>query len=210
MGKRRNGGVMARKVDPEAHAAKRQHILDSAAILFAEQGYERTTTAQLCSQAGISLGTLYHYFSGKKQLFLAVLTQDEQETRELLESLSDAAEPAEALMEFIAHLAAPAAAHPIVPKLVLEAMLQAHRDPEVLEVLASAESYETQGIRRLLDRAAQAGDVDPALDIEGASSWISSLIGAIYLQAATHPDFDPGQHHAHLIRTVRGFLRPAG
>ncbi|GFZ96487.1 TetR/AcrR family transcriptional regulator [Nesterenkonia alkaliphila] len=201
---------MPRRVNPQAHAAKRRHILDSAAVLFAEQGYERTTTAQLCSQAGISPGALYHYFPGKKQVFLAVLTQDEQDTRSLVEELSGSPTPMQALLQFVEHLAAPAAAHPIVPKLVLEAMLQAHRDSEVLEVLAEAESHEIAGIRALLQRAAEGGGVDPGLDLDEAADWISTLVGALYLQAATHPDFDPATHQSHLIRTVRAFLRPAG
>lgn len=199
---------MPRKVDPEAHAAKRQHILDSAAVLFAARGYERTTTSQLCAQAGISLGTLYHYFPGKKQLFLAVLTQDEQQTRSLLEELAEDPDPMEALLRFVSHLAEPAAEHPIVPQLVLEAMLQAHRDPEVRKVLEDAESHETHGLRRLLQRAAGSGDVDPELDVEEAASWISSLISALYLQAATQPEFDPATQRKHLIRSVRAFLRP--
>lgn len=199
---------MPRKVNPEAHAAKRQHILDSAAVLFAELGYERTTTAQLCQQAGISPGALYHYFPGKKQVFLAVLTQDEQDTRALLAELTSSTEPMDALLRFVEHLAAPAAAHPIVPKLVLEAMLQAHRDAEVLKVLAETESYETAGIRVLLQRAAEDGEVDAGLDLDEAADWISSLVGAQYLQAATHPEFGPARHQSHLIRTVRAFLHP--
>ncbi|WGH90351.1 TetR/AcrR family transcriptional regulator [Auritidibacter ignavus] len=199
---------MARRTDPEKHAARRQHILNSAAVLFAEQGYERTTTAQLCSQAGIGLGTLYHYFSGKKRIFLEVLTQDEQDTRALLDRLMSAPEPLEALLTFVAHLAEPATTHPIVPKLVLEAMLQAHRDSQVLEVLNNQEVSEAEGIKALLQRAAEAGHVDAELDLDEAAAWISSLIGALYLQAATHPDFDPATHQPHLIRSVRTFLRP--
>lgn len=199
---------MARRVNPEAYAAKRQHILDSAAVLFADQGYERTTTAHLCAQAGISLGTLYHYFSGKKQIFLAVLTQDEQGTLALLESLIGTADSLDALVQFITHLAEPATADPIVPKLVLEAMLQAHRDPEVLAALDKAESYETEGMKTLLHRAASAGTIDPELDLDEAASWINALIGALFLQAATNSDFDPATHLPHLIRSVRAFLRP--
>lgn len=201
---------MPRRVNPETHAAKRQHILDSAAVLFAQQGYERTTTSQLCRQAGISLGALYHYFTSKKQVFLAVLTQDEQETRTLLEEMIRAPEPMAALLGFVEHLAAPAAAHPIVPQLVLEAMLQAHRDPEVLDALQKTGSDETAGIKALLQRASATGDFDAELDLDEAADWISGLVSALYLQAATQPDFDAARHLPQLIRTVRAFLRPTG
>lgn len=201
---------MARTVDPQKHAARRQHILDSAAYLFAEQGYERTTTAELCSRAGISLGTLYHYFSSKKQIFLAVLTQDEQATRELPENLVGRVGPLEALLSFIEHLAQPATAHPIVPKLVLEAMIQAHRDPEVLTALDNADAEEQRSIQMLLERAIDAGEADPTLDAEGAAVWLSTLVGALYLGAATKPESDPSQQLHYLSRTVRAYVSPTG
>lgn len=200
---------MARTVDPAKHAAKRQQILDGAAALFAEQGYDRTTTSQLCAHIGISPGNLYHYFAGKKQVFLAVLTQDEQDTRALLGRLTEEAAPLEALLSFVHHLAKPATADPLVPKLVLEAMLQAHRDPEVSAELSRVDDDEAQALRDLLRRAAAAGEADPLLDVDEAAAWIGALISALYLQSALSPDFDAGAQITLLGRTVRGFLAPA-
>lgn len=198
---------MARTVDPAKYAAKRQHILDCAAVLFAQQGYERTTTSQLCAQAGISPGSLYHYFTDKKQVFMAVLTQDEQDTHALLDRLTQESAPLEALISFVVHLAEPATADPIVSKLVLEAMLQAHRDPDVRAELARVDDDEMRGLRVLLSRAVQAGEADPALDADDAAAWISALVSAVYLQTALAPDFDTAQQIANLTRTVRAFLR---
>lgn len=195
-------------MDPEKHAAKRQHILDCAAALFAEQGYDGATTSQLCARAGISPGKLYHYFSGKKQVFLAVLTQDEQHTHALLNALTAQLRPLEALLRFVSHLAEPAAADPVVPRLVLEAMLQAHRDPEIGAELQRVEAAEEEGLRILLGRAMEAGEVDPTLTVDGAASWIGALVNAVYLQAALTADFDPAQQAANLRRTVRAFLAP--
>src|SRR5690625_4018366 len=105
---------MARTVDPVKHAARRAHIRDHAARLFAEQGFERTTTAQICRAAGISPGSLYHYFASKKEIFLALLTADEQDIAGLLETCLHSDAPLEALLRFVDHLAAPAGANPIV------------------------------------------------------------------------------------------------
>lgn len=198
---------MARTVDPEKYAAKRRHILNSAAVLFAEQGYERTTTDQLCAAAGISPGSLYHYFSGKKKLFLTVLTEDEQDTVALLQKVADHPDPLEGLLEFVAHLAQPAA-HTVVPKLVLEAMLQAHRDEQIRSELSRIDRDEIHGIRVLLQRAMEAGAVDLALDPDQSTSWIGALVNALYLEAALNPGFDPDQQTQNLIRTVRAFLSP--
>nr|WP_281376178.1 TetR family transcriptional regulator C-terminal domain-containing protein [Garicola koreensis] len=106
-------------------------------------------------------------------------------------------------------MARPATADPIVPKLVLEAMLQAHRDPEVGAELARVDDDEMRGLRVLLSRAVQAGEADPALDADDAAAWISALVSAVYLQTALAPDFDAAQQLANLTRTVRAFLREA-
>lgn len=53
----------ARRVQSEE--VRRGQILAAAQSLIAEQGYERTTTAQIAKRAGISEGTIYNYFPSK-------------------------------------------------------------------------------------------------------------------------------------------------
>ncbi len=197
---------MARTVDPARHAARRRHIQDCAAALFATHGYERTTTAQICRAAGISPGNLYHYFASKKAIFLAVLTGDEDDTSAMLEQQLAADAPVEAVLEFVTHLAAPAAAHPAVPQLVLEAMLQAHRDPEIADVLGQADAAERAGLTALLQRALDAGAIDTELDPAETAAWLSTLVGAVFLDLALQPGSDPALRLSQLRRTVRAYL----
>ncbi len=56
-------GGKARRVQTEE--VRRAQILAAARSLIAEQGYERTTTAQIAKRAGISEGTIYNYFPSK-------------------------------------------------------------------------------------------------------------------------------------------------
>ncbi|MFC7405208.1 TetR/AcrR family transcriptional regulator [Georgenia alba] len=197
---------MARTLDPARHAARRRHIQDSAAALFAEHGYDRTTTAQICRAAGISPGNLYHYFASKKQVFVAVLTDDDAETADLLEHLLRSDRPLEALTEFVDHLAAPAAAHPAVPKLVLEALLQAHRDPEIAVVLEEADAAERDGMAALVRRAVDAGEARADLDPADTAAWLSTLVGAVYLDGALQEDGDTSVRLGQLRHTVRAYL----
>ncbi len=52
---------------------RRQAILDAAAEVFQETGFERTTMAAICERLGYSKATLYNYFASKEELFLAVV-----------------------------------------------------------------------------------------------------------------------------------------
>jgi TetR/AcrR family transcriptional repressor of mexJK operon len=52
---------------------KRQAILEAAQCAFLAQGYSGTSMAAIAEAAPVSKPTLYSHFSGKKQLFAAVI-----------------------------------------------------------------------------------------------------------------------------------------
>jgi AcrR family transcriptional regulator len=54
-------------------AQKRESIVDAAAELFAEMGYERASMSELVKRLGGSKATLYGYFASKEALFEAVV-----------------------------------------------------------------------------------------------------------------------------------------
>lgn len=69
---------------------RRQAILDAAAEVFQELGFERASMSTICQRLGYSKATLYNYFSSKEELFSAVVfeaTETEfQATHQALDS----------------------------------------------------------------------------------------------------------------------------
>ncbi len=53
--------------------ARREQILQAAAKLFSEKGFEAATMAQIARQAELAPGTLYLYFKSKDELYFALL-----------------------------------------------------------------------------------------------------------------------------------------
>lgn len=53
-------------------AARRNQILDAAATVFSEKGFERTTIKAVAKAAGIADGTIYIYFSNKSALLMGI------------------------------------------------------------------------------------------------------------------------------------------
>lgn len=45
--------------------ATREHVLDTAAQLFGERGIANTSTNRIAAEAGVSIGTVYRYFSDR-------------------------------------------------------------------------------------------------------------------------------------------------
>ncbi|HEY0877441.1 MAG TPA: TetR/AcrR family transcriptional regulator [Zeimonas sp.] len=77
---------------------RRQVILDAAAALFAEQGYDSSSIRDIASRVGLLPGSIYHYFASKDELYLAV---HEEGFRRLMaavaEALAGASDPWERL-----------------------------------------------------------------------------------------------------------------
>lgn len=55
--------------------ARRTQILMGAAQVFAQKGYHKATTKQIARAAGVSEGTIYNYFSTKRDLLFAMVDQ---------------------------------------------------------------------------------------------------------------------------------------
>jgi AcrR family transcriptional regulator len=53
--------------------ARRNQILDAAAKVFAENGFQKSTTREIAEAADISEGTIYNYFENKDDLLLSLL-----------------------------------------------------------------------------------------------------------------------------------------
>jgi AcrR family transcriptional regulator len=49
-----------------------QRILDAATEVFAARGFTASTMADIVDHSGASIGSIYHHFGGKRELFLAI------------------------------------------------------------------------------------------------------------------------------------------
>lgn len=99
-----------KKRDPERTV---RTIIAAARQEFAEYGYDGARTDRIAAGTGMSKGVLYHYFSSKDDLFVAVLADIYQELRSQNESLVlDDYEPEAGIRRLIAHTYRYFADHP--------------------------------------------------------------------------------------------------
>ena len=56
-----------------SYDTKLEHIRDTAAGLFARDGFSRTSMAELAAACGVSKALLYHYFDSKEALLFDIL-----------------------------------------------------------------------------------------------------------------------------------------
>jgi AcrR family transcriptional regulator len=72
------------KVTEEHLEARRAQILDGARSAFAKYGYDGATIPRLEEAIGLSRGAIFHYFPGKRDLFVAVAVEVNRHYIELI------------------------------------------------------------------------------------------------------------------------------
>ena len=66
---------MARTVDTEAHAVRREAFVDAALRLMQAKGYDQMSIQDVLDELDASRGAFYHYFDSKTALLEAVVTR---------------------------------------------------------------------------------------------------------------------------------------
>jgi AcrR family transcriptional regulator len=83
-----------RRPTQERAKATREHILDTAARLFGERGIANTLTNRIAAEAGMSIGTVYRYFSDRtvivEELLARLLENIEKRATDSIFDRSDA------------------------------------------------------------------------------------------------------------------------
>ncbi|TQS93847.1 TetR/AcrR family transcriptional regulator [Arthrobacter sp. TS-15] len=65
-------------------AATQRNLLDAATDVFVEHGFTDASISDIVSRAGSSVGSLYHHFGGKTELFLALWDDYQNEHEKLV------------------------------------------------------------------------------------------------------------------------------
>ncbi len=139
---------------------RRKQILDAAARVFAQKGYERATIAEIARAAGIAEGSIYNYFKNKGDLLINIPRQAIQPTVETMSArmtliTSDTLPPEQMLITLVQNMIATIQQNAPVFRILLSTlptMPQAARDKYLNQTIRYAltmlELYFNQQIKR--------------------------------------------------------------
>ncbi|MTG91030.1 TetR family transcriptional regulator [Cellulosimicrobium sp. BIT-GX5] len=193
---------MPRRADPERIAQKREQIAVEAGRLFAAQGYDRTSVAEVAKAVGTSPASVFYYFEDKASLFRAVFERDLPAAEALIARHVEAPDPVTAILDVLDALARDAA-DPSASGMLIELLRRAGDDPELLAVVGRTANVLREGLAALISRGITEGAIDPDLDATETAAWLQAIVDATYLNA--RPGHSP---HIELHRTVLGYLNP--
>lgn len=185
-----------RTVDPERHQARRQQILEAAVACFMRKGFHATRTAEICAEAGMSPGNLFHYFPTKEAIIAAIVEEDQRETAERFSAAAGAHNLYDALTAIVEQSLA-LLADPVYTRIGLEVLAEAVRNPEVFASVAQSEAGRKAQLVRLLATAVERKQARLAMPPAQAADWILLLLDGAFGRAMVEARFD-----AHAYRTL--------
>lgn len=102
----RTNEVSTQVKNPDLVQRRRRQIVDAAVRLFIRNGFHKTTTRQIASAAGFSIGSLYEYVASKDDVLYLVCDAIHEEVEQgvaaaLSRNSSDIAALKEVIMEYI-------------------------------------------------------------------------------------------------------------
>lgn len=76
---------------------KRKEILKTALELFANEGYQHTSTSKIACQAGVSEGLIFKHFQSKEGLLSAIVNMANDDIRDFIERMKNQNDPKKVL-----------------------------------------------------------------------------------------------------------------
>jgi len=163
----------------------RTKIMDAAIKLFSQQGYNKASVDDICTEAGISKGAFYHHFKSKQELFLALLDGWLQTIDHAIEASKDNTVPETFMRMTEAFPYIFATAGENLP-MFLEFWTQASRDKKIWDASIAPYRRYHKYFTTLIKKGVAEGsfvEVDPEL----ASRMIVSTAMGLLLQSLLDP-----------------------
>ena len=177
----------------------RQRVIDGAAEVFAEHGFERARVTDIAKAAGLSSGAMYKHFASKADLLAAVV---ECHAAHQLTNLLLSGEVS-GLLDAVLARGKQLTGQTVEGPLLIEVIASARRDPDVLRVLTEQVGNREGLFVRAIELAQEAGEVTTEVDARAVSRFLLVvLLGSLLLQTIDLPDLDSDHWGALLSRLI--------
>jgi AcrR family transcriptional regulator len=186
--------MATRMTREQSKAATRERLLSAARRVVAARGFHGASVEEIASEAGYSTGALYSNFSGKEDLFLALMEHEiSREVREIEAAVGRRATIPERARGGADQWMAFVEREPELVLLFVEFWAYAVRDPEVRPQVARRLATVRETITRLITRAADEFDLELAIPAEQLAIAVDALADGIARQKLADPDAVPDE-----------------
>jgi AcrR family transcriptional regulator len=190
---------------PAVDLSTRDRLLDAAAQVFCERGYEGTTVSLVARRVGLTTGAIYANFRDKAELLLQTIGRRSGQALADMEAARQAGvSAANRLLLMSRRLVTDP--DPMQRQLIVEMFTAARRDADVGHRVADSLAAMEHELVRLMDRAKADGDVGREWDAAVLARFCMALgVGFTHLKTAGLADPDPTAWEAltsHLVSSL--------
>lgn len=169
----------------------REKLIAAAVDCFERQGFEETTTAMIAAEAGVAVGTVYNYFTDKREIILELLdSTDRKVADEVIAQLdpaswrgtTDPRDRTRSLIDAIFHT------QRLQPGIQRILWAQYFKDPEFQKPFEAIRARIRDAIDSFIEAVDEAGLCRPDLDREMASFVVLNAVQWNAFQAILNDD----------------------
>ncbi|GAA2828033.1 TetR family transcriptional regulator [Kribbella solani] len=195
------------KVTEEHRLARRAQIVAAARTCVIEDGFHKTTMADVIRASGLSAGAVYGYFKSKEEIVAAIAEDALSTVDELFDHILDTGAPLtplaamEATIEHVVTIAEAPGGD--VTRVGIQAWSESLRN-EAIRAVAKGKYVRLRGHFLEIARRAQAdGTLDPDVDPECVAQVMFGMIPGFILQRLIIGDVTPASYQAGLRALLR-------
>jgi len=167
--------------------ASTERILDTAALVFGEKGYEAARVADIARRSGLTTGALYARWLTKQELFLAAVEQRGSTRTEVVSGQAELS-AARKLAELGSGLLGGGDdSDDAARNLMLEACVMARRDSSLSADVAQSLDVEAAVLAEVVSQGKAADEIDAGLSTEAIVFACQALGLGARLAAAAEP-----------------------
>lgn len=182
------------KLKPEEVKHRRQEIIDAARRCFLRSGFHLTTTDEICHEAAITPGGLYHYFGSKEEIISAVIEDAARSTVSLLTSMAESAGDARSAFQEAASFILQTMRDPNVDsrtRFDIETWAETLRNEKLATITQKSWALRRQWLESLIARAREEGMYRPEVDPRGLADLILAILAGLRVgKLLWRDDFD--------------------
>jgi AcrR family transcriptional regulator len=201
------------KLKPEEFETRRREIIAAARACFLRAGFHNTTTDEICHEANITPGGLYHYFGSKEELIAAVTERSGEDVVERMRSLISEATDAQSAFRQVSEFFSQTMQDPDldnITRLELEIWVEGLKNERIFEKSRRAWGMRMDWLEVLIRRGVEDGIYDAeVVDPHAMASLLISIFMGLRLGHLMFEDFDLSGAVRTLFMMHAGRLQPS-
>ena len=197
-----------RKLDPVKHEEKRREILKAVARCFRRSGLNGASISDICAEANISPGHLYHYFDDKDAIIAAMAEERLNEVAKHFER--SIGRPGFLVTDMLSEIDrlthSEGAAN---SALLFEMLAGAVRSRPVAKTLRAYSRQMRSVLADVLHRGQARGEIDKEIDPDVAATVLIGIMDALRALQLRYPEIDTSKA-THVLKLLSSRLLSPG